>query len=76
MYDLEHGIPIPPAATHRPAQGERPARRYPLREMQVGESFVITQGLVSAIVKAAKRYGVRVVTRAIGNGKSRVWRVH
>ena len=73
MYPIEKGIPMPsPDHTKR-------ARRFPLKEMQAGDSFLvptkeINKHLYQAVRNCAKYYGKKVSVRKVSNGV-RVWLV-
>lgn len=52
-------------------------RKYPLEQMQIGDSFFIPAGSRSQqtlVAVYAKRYGIKVITRTVEGG-IRVWRV-
>ncbi len=75
MYEIESGIPIPPRPT--PA-GKSLNKRFPLKTMQVGESFVVSANEIalvrSAIFTAKWRNYKQFVTRQTTDGRYRVWR--
>jgi hypothetical protein len=68
LYQIETGVPLP--------TGGRPIK-YPLRDMQVGDSFLIPaeDHKAKSIYQSAKQAGVRITTRAQPDGSLRVWRL-
>jgi hypothetical protein len=71
-YKIEKDIPIASTRNKRP-------RKYPICEMQLGDSFLIPEkeirGKMSACVHTAARYyKYKVTTRKVDDG-IRVWRV-
>jgi hypothetical protein len=72
-YPIENGIPMPD-----PSRASR-AKRYPMSEIQVGQSFLIptkelTKHVGQAVRNSAKYYGKKVSIRTVKGGV-RVWRV-
>lgn len=79
MYEIEDGIPIPPAKYGLP-------RKYRFHEMEVGQSFFVPtpQGetysckrqtkVFNAAFGYGRRHGMKFTTRREGDGV-RVWRV-
>jgi len=79
-FAIERDVPIPPRSWHGPP------RKYPLYEMEVGDSFLVAVGekdtprdvlhnLKSSIRNAVRcRPGWRFTTRTTSDGV-RVWRV-
>lgn len=68
---IEPGIPIP-AYSYR---GK--ARRFPIADMAVGDSFLVPYTDYAALIRAAgraRRLGYRLVMRSLENGV-RLWRV-
>lgn len=64
---IEKGIPIP-------LRGERAT--YPLREMTIGDSFVVESTAKRASAwNIAKRLGIRLISKELPGGKYRIWRV-
>lgn len=72
---IETGIPIPP-----PGNGKGRVPRYPLRSMQVGDSFLVTDPSVSQtrlgsrLANFGKETGRKFAQRRTAEG-IRVWRV-
>jgi len=67
---IERGIPVPTR--------ERKPRRYPWRELEVGESFVYLGNPRAAYPHAQKqseRLKRTFYAAAIGDGRVRVWRI-
>jgi hypothetical protein len=71
MFKIEKGVPLIP----RP--GGRTGSKYPLDEMEVGDSFLVEGGTVknlSCTIRAhAKKVGGKFATRTVEGGV-RVWR--
>lgn len=71
MIQIDKNVPLPPSGAGRPPI-------YPLREMEVGDSFYSAAGKMKAIAtaacKAGKKFGRRYAVRAVDGGV-RVWRV-
>ncbi len=70
-YRVDKGMPISPC-------GGRPPR-YPYREMEVGDSFLIPNSdLVPSATQSAhthaRRVGIKVTVRTVADGV-RVWRI-
>jgi len=75
--EIERDIPIPPP-------GPRWRRRYPIKDLAVGESFFVPAGdrtaqeVASALARAAwsvkMKTGARFTVRSLGDG-ARLWRV-
>jgi hypothetical protein len=74
ILPVERGIPIPPP-------GGKRAPKYPLRSMEVGESFLVTDPtmtqprLASRLTNVGKELGRRFTQRLCDGGGIRVWRV-
>jgi len=71
---IENNIPAPSKPSSR--------NSYPFGELEVGQSFVVElDGLKSwatvftAIQNAQNRYGIKLTTRLIEEGRRRIWRV-
>ena len=68
MLKIEKGVPIPKARTRT---------HYPMKEMEVGDSFFIASegflNIPSRVIPQAKRLGIKVSTRQVEGGY-RVWR--
>lgn len=68
-FEIEKGVPIP----QRPA-GKK--KKYPISEMEVGDSFAFTSeqmyGVMGAIRNAKPK---KFSTRLIGDRLHRVWRI-
>ena len=64
--EISRDVPVPP-----------PKRRYPYREMEVGESFLVTDGVLQVVCnnnyRVSKTTGMKFIARREGNGV-RVWR--
>ncbi len=60
-----------------PAPTVRERNRYPIREMKVGDSFVIPPQRVprGTINGLGRRYKMKLATRTQPDGSVRVWRV-
>jgi hypothetical protein len=78
MYVVEKNVPLP--ATSRPTK----AFKYPLKQMALGDSFLITlpkdrnkcRPLHSyAPHGTAKKLGIKLTTRKVDDNSIRVWRV-
>jgi hypothetical protein len=72
MIEIEKGVPLP---AHR----DPPVRRYPFREMEVGDSFTV-EGDSTALSRLAgygngRFHPKRFVQRKIAPNTYRVWRV-
>jgi len=69
-YKIESGIPQPPSLSGR--------KKYPLREMEVGDSFVVDADqhtrLMSAVAYFGKRNNRKYSIRKV-DGSLRCWRV-
>lgn len=77
---IDSGIPIPPRAT-----GEGRTPKYPFRQMEVGDSFLVpymdgrprghtARRMAAATKSAVKRTGWKFTARQLSDGL-RVWRV-
>lgn len=70
----KHKLPIPESR-----QGKGRARKYPLDQLQVGQSFSVQAGNLSTISSCASRYstatGKKFVVRVVGDNIIRVWRI-
>lgn len=70
---IEKGIPMP-AAQYRQTRKPRSAK-YPLREMEVGDSFFVTDYQSAQTCRMmANRNSMKIVQREEGYGW-RIWRV-
>lgn len=67
-YRIARSFPIP---TGR----RRPRQHYPLREMQVGDSFRVPRRYCGSLWTCARHAGVQICSRAEGRTHVRVWRV-
>lgn len=65
LVKIDKGIPIP--ATPK-------ASRWPFAAMQVGDSFLATENLRTALWMYSKKYDMKFSSRREGDG-IRVWRV-
>jgi hypothetical protein len=68
MFEIEHDVPPPACAS---------VRRYPWREMAIGDSFVLPaphSNPWAMAANAGRKYGMRFVTRTVKGGW-RIWRV-
>ena len=72
MLPIESAIPIPPK--------RRGNYKYPIRELEVGQSFFVEgtdvkkrQELMRSVLNAARRYEIKITCRIIEGGV-RVWR--
>lgn len=79
MYEIQKGLPVPKPNRGGPGTG-RPAK-YPFRQMEVGDSFLIPlrpngdyMGLGTTVSYATKQTGFKFTTRREPTG-TRVWRV-
>ena len=69
MFQIDSGIPAPalrPRAT---------GLTNVMRQLKVGDSFLVPKSSRSNIGQTAMRCGVKVVTRSVDNDMIRVWRV-
>ena len=73
MLTIEKNVPLPANPINPGSE-----KKYPLRELEVGDSFTAPfaqrAALASAMHKAGKRYGRRFISRREGDAV-RVWRV-
>src|SRR5262245_59596807 len=68
-YKIDKNVPLPPLA-------RKGTSKYPLAEMEVGDSFVIENSNLGSSVKAiARKLGIKVTTRHVGDNRYRVWRI-
>lgn len=71
-YQIEKNVPLPPKS--QPGRKEK----YPFREMEVGDSFLVTdQKKQPSVTGAGKKYGMTFVSRTVVEGGVkgyRVWR--
>lgn len=69
MIQIEKNIPLPP---------EKKRNTYPYKSMDIGESFLVTEGkmqiVCNANYRASKAMGMKFIARKEGNGV-RVWRI-
>lgn len=68
---IDKGIELPPNSGGRP-------RKYPWRDMEIGDSFFIPQKRYSGLFTGARNAGIKIRTRQMNeNGVDgiRVWRV-
>jgi hypothetical protein len=78
-FVIEKGIDMPPIPGGN--RGSRSPRltpqHYPWEQMEVGDSFIVTNRPVkkisTAAVYAQRRHGMKFACRSVGNG-IRVWR--
>jgi hypothetical protein len=73
LYQLENGVPMPEPTRHRRAA------RYPMRDIKVGQSFLIPakelpKHVGQSVRNCAAYYGKKVSVRRVKGGV-RVWRV-
>lgn len=72
MYKIEKGVPLPDKC--------RSTRKYPLREMAIGDSFLIPgaadkqKSLVGSIHSCAAVLGKKIASRREGSDL-RIWRI-
>lgn len=67
MIKIDKGVPIPKPSL-------RGAKLYPLRNMMIGDSFLVDNpALRSGIYSNAKNVGIKITVRQEGK-KLRVWR--
>jgi hypothetical protein len=66
--------PVPPA---KPPRGSK--SRYPLLDLEIGDSFVVgpehAGGVRTSAYQIGKLYGVKFTTRTLDDGSVQVWRV-
>lgn len=66
--------PLPPPKAPRGSKS-----RYPLLDLEIGDSFVVPAenagGVRTTAYQVAKRYGVKFSTRTLADGSVQVWRV-
>lgn len=71
MYEIENGIPAPEVTRGA-------GRKYPFKEMEVGDSFFVDEGSAKKLQAMAYGYGKKLkakfVARTYKTG-ARVWRV-
>ena len=71
MYEIEKNVAI--------ASRVGVINKYPLSEMEIGDSFVISaptsKRIQLSIYSCAKNKKMKVVTRFLADGSIRVWRV-
>lgn len=78
-FMIEKGIPIPP--DYRATKGRGRPARYPLADLEVGESFMVEgdsderDRLKNAAAHAGRRQGKQFSVRTIEPGQYRCWRV-
>ena len=65
---IEHDIPIPERAYRRSGLTQK------LREMEIGDSIVVSYGRSNAIPSIAQRLGIHTTREKIGLNRWRVWR--
>lgn len=73
MHKIEKGI-LPPKGRNTNLA------KYPFAEMDVNDSFVVTDIKERQVVRAAayefaKRHGKKFITRSVENDQTRVWRI-
>ena len=68
---IETGVPVPTTTNGR--------TKYPYREMDLNDSFLVTgmdlQVICNGNYRAGKRLGRKFIARKVGEGEIRVWRV-
>lgn len=72
MYEIEKGIPLDQS------RGNGHRAKYPWRQMEVGDSFVMDSHIQSASGKvgaAQKATGFKFSCRKISDTQTRIWRV-
>jgi hypothetical protein len=75
MFAIETDVPLPAN------RGRSTVHRFPFGEMQVGQSFALpTDKLRNAAARSANAFskhnpGYKFVTRAVGDGSFRLWRI-
>lgn len=65
---IEHGVPLFKA-------GNQSIISEALKQMKPGDSFLYPEATRASVGCAAKRLGIRVTTRKLGDGNIRVWRL-
>ena len=69
MIQIEKNIPLPP---------EKKRNTYPYKQMDIGESFLVSEGKMQIVCNAnyrpSKAMGMKFIARKEGNGV-RVWRI-
>ena len=66
-FKIDKGIPMPKLSTHGETMNT-------LRAMKIGDSFLYPAQKRNGINGQAQRAGIKIVTRAAGKDKVRVWR--
>lgn len=66
LIQVDKNIPVPTERSKR--------SKYPWRELQVGDSFLIEPQMRSSMAGLAARFGMKITTANDG-GKVRVWRI-
>lgn len=66
--NIDKGVPIPTDLRGRP-------KKYPWREMDVGDSFVGGVAARSLTTRMGKSTGQKFTSRKIGENEFRIWRV-
>lgn len=64
---IEKGIPIPEVGG--------PCIKYPFRQMEIGDSFVVPKGVRTSLSGNAIRQGIQIKTKSISSTHVRVWRI-
>lgn len=65
---IERGVPLPPRAKYRGMYSS-------LEGLRIGTSMLINRCEYHALVKFAKRSGIKMVSKRTGPNKIRVWRL-
>ena len=75
MYEIENDVPLPAS------RGRSTVHHFPFGTMQVGQSFALTNDKArNAAARAANSFaknnpGYKFVTRSLGDGTFRLWRI-
>jgi hypothetical protein len=73
-FKVESGIPIH-ATVRKKRKPKKDSMAAFLKQLKIGQSFVLARGKASSLSVAAKKAGVSLTTRSLGDGTVRVWRV-
>lgn len=68
---IERNIPITPLPPRRGGSG----LAHIVRQLKIGDSFVTPELHRNAAFVAARRVGMKLLSRSAGNGHYRIWRV-
>lgn len=67
-YEIEKNMPIPEYT-------QWGKNIHFLKKLEIGDSFVVEGNSRSSFLISARRMGIKAVSRSLGNGKARIWRV-